>query len=199
METSNKKRQRSEQHQIQNKENEKLRRQTQKEELEQLRGIESQYRSLRTQYDSLRNEYDSMINFRNQKEQMEKEFGSLRQQHMTLEKKLEQVQIDREEYKCLNMAIYKEMANLQTRNQLLEEKLQQMEEENLELKTRLKDLMNTIQLEIEEADVKQQIVENTLNLISQLPHNSPHRRPLLRFFFEGLSQNDCSEDLWNFI
>ena len=53
----------------------------------------------------------------------------------------------------------------------------------MELESRIVDLMNIIQNIYEKTEIKQQVVENTLDLISQLSPKSPLRRLLLSFFF----------------
>ena len=209
MKTTKEKRKRSEILKQKDRESAKLRRQVKKEEMGQFSELESKHRLLTSQYNLLKQQYQSVTDFKNQKEEVEKELESLRKQNMTLKERLALVEMKREEYrvisiafqklvemereqhKVVNMALHKEMAILQSINKELEEKLQQLEKVNMELKSTLGDLMNTIQLELEQTHINQQIVDNTVDLVSQLPSNSPIRRPLLGFFTQELSQDQA--------
>ena len=191
MKTTKEKRKRSEILKQKDRESAKLRRQVKKEEMGQFSELESKHRLLTSQYNLLKQQYQSVTDFKNQKEEVEKELESLRKQNMTLKERLALVEMEREQHKVVNMALHKEMAILQSINKELEEKLQQLEEVNMELKSTLGDLMNTIQLELEQTHINQQIVDNTVDLVSQLPSNSPIRRPLLGFFTQELSQDQA--------
>ena len=191
MKTTKEKRKRSEILKQKDRECAKLRRQVKKEEMGQFSELESKHRLLTSQYNLLKQQYQSVTDFKNQKEEVEKELESLRKQNMTLKERLALVEMEREQHKVVNMALHKEMAILQSINKELEEKLQQLEEVNMEFKSTLGDLMNTIQLELEQTHINQQIVDNTVDLVSQLPSNSPIRRPLLGFFTQELSQDQA--------
>jgi chromosome segregation ATPase len=58
------------------------------------------------------------------------------------------------------------------------------------------DKLETTALELEKqveiGKVNQMVVNNTTSLVSQLPYNSPFRRPLIFFFIQGLSKNKLS-------
>jgi hypothetical protein len=164
------KKRRSDKSKAKERERSKRNRQIQKEELGQLKGIKDQWNNLKSQYDLLKEEHDSIINFKGEKKRMEEESGLLKQH---------------------NMALEMECGSLRQQNKALETKLQQKEERIMELEPRMVDLMNTIQSIYEETEIKQQVVDNTLDLISQLPPRSPFRRPLLSFFFQGLSQEEA--------
>ena len=142
-----------------------------------------QLKEIKNQYDFLRKEYENLISFKNQKEEMEKQFGSLRKQNIVLEKRLEEMEMAIEQYK--NWII--DLKNVRIK---LEQRNMELEQRHMKLDSEIVNLMEILQLGIEK-DVKQQIVNNTLDLISKLPPRSPIRRPLLSFFLQGLSEEQA--------
>jgi transposase len=119
-----------------------------------------------------------------QLKETENQYYSLRAEYDRVMNQMKETEERLEFFRQQNMDLEKRLKQMETRSMELEER-------NMELESKMVNLMETLQTEMEKAEVKQQVVDNTLHLVSQLPQNSPYRRPLLSFFFQGLSQEDA--------
>jgi chromosome segregation ATPase len=109
----------------------------------------------------------------------------------------EMAEVTKEKERLLleKQALEKRVEQLELEGLDLRQQMAQLEQDNVVLRQQMAQLEKKME-QLEQTAVK--IVDNTASLISQLPPNSPFRRPLLSFFLDGLAFSDAKKDLCNF-